>query len=165
MCRKGRMFAPVKTWYGFAAWVLSRTHGIVRRKWHRRINQNQKRYAVASALAASALPALVMARGHRVDNVPEVCRHHLALFSSRAFRCLWLSPHPSNKLPRRRRPLTSSSLLEDMTTSSRPETARSSVPARAKCATVATCNVVVWTKPNVSRSSEKTCRPTCRLQP
>jgi hypothetical protein len=27
---------------------------------------------VVSALAASALPALVMARGHRVENVPEV---------------------------------------------------------------------------------------------
>jgi large subunit ribosomal protein L4e len=56
MCRKGRMFAPTKTW----------------RKWHRKINTNQKRYAVASALAASALPALVMARGHRVHNVEEI---------------------------------------------------------------------------------------------
>lgn len=56
MCRKGRMFAPTKTW----------------RKWHRKINTNQKRYAVVSALSASALPALVMARGHRVDNVSEV---------------------------------------------------------------------------------------------
>lgn len=56
MCRKGRMFAPTKVW----------------RKWHRKINQNQKRFAVASALAASALPALVMARGHHVDNVAEV---------------------------------------------------------------------------------------------
>jgi len=56
MCRKGRMFAPTKTW----------------RKWHRKINTNQKRYAVVSALAASALPALVMARGHKVDNVDEV---------------------------------------------------------------------------------------------
>lgn len=55
-CRKGRMFAPTKTW----------------RKWHRKINVNQKRFAVASALAASALPSLVMARGHRVDQVPEV---------------------------------------------------------------------------------------------
>lgn len=50
------MFAPTKTW----------------RKWHRKINVNQKRYAVVSALAASALPALVMARGHRVENVAEV---------------------------------------------------------------------------------------------
>jgi len=56
MCRGGRMFAPTKTW----------------RKWHRKINVTQKRYAVASALAASAVPALVMARGHRVDEVPEI---------------------------------------------------------------------------------------------
>jgi large subunit ribosomal protein L4e len=56
MCRKGRMYAPTKVW----------------RKWHRKINQNQKRFAVASALAASAVPALVMARGHKIDAVPEV---------------------------------------------------------------------------------------------
>ena len=56
MCRGGRMFAPTKTW----------------RKWHRKINTNQKRYAVASALAASAVPALVMSRGHVIDEVPEV---------------------------------------------------------------------------------------------
>lgn len=56
MCRGGRMFAPTKTW----------------RKWHRKINVTQKRYAVASALAASAVPALVMARGHKIDEVPEI---------------------------------------------------------------------------------------------
>lgn len=56
MCRGGRMFAPTKTW----------------RRWHRRINQNQRRYAMCSALAATALPALVMARGHRIDNIGEV---------------------------------------------------------------------------------------------
>lgn len=56
MCRGGRMFAPTKTW----------------RKWHRRINITQKRYAVVSAIAASAVPALVMARGHRIDEVPEI---------------------------------------------------------------------------------------------
>jgi large subunit ribosomal protein L4e len=56
MCRGGRMFAPTKTW----------------RKWHRKINTNEKRYAVASALAASAVPALVMARGHNIEEVPEV---------------------------------------------------------------------------------------------
>lgn len=50
------MFAPTKTW----------------RKWHRKINLSQKRYAVASALAATAVPALVMARGHDVDEVPEM---------------------------------------------------------------------------------------------
>merc|ERR1740130_1103220 len=41
-------------------------------KWHRKINVNQRRYAICSALAASALPALVMARGHKVEEVPEV---------------------------------------------------------------------------------------------
>jgi len=56
MCRSGRMFNPTRTW----------------RKWHRKINTNQKRYAVASALAASALPSLVLARGHRISEVPEV---------------------------------------------------------------------------------------------
>jgi len=56
MCRGGRMFAPTKTW----------------RKWTRKINTSQKRFAVASALAASAIPSLVMARGHQIDNVPEV---------------------------------------------------------------------------------------------
>jgi len=56
MCRGGRMFAPTHTW----------------RKWHRKINIGQKRYAVCSALAASALPSLVMARGHSIANVPEV---------------------------------------------------------------------------------------------
>jgi large subunit ribosomal protein L4e len=56
MCRGGRMFAPTKVW----------------RRWHRRINQNQRRYAAVSALAASALPSLVMARGHAIDEVPEL---------------------------------------------------------------------------------------------
>jgi len=56
MCRGGRMFAPTKTW----------------RKWHRKINLTQKRYAVSSALAATAIPSLVMARGHRIDEVPEI---------------------------------------------------------------------------------------------
>jgi len=56
MCRGGRMFAPTRTW----------------RRWHRKVNKNQKRYAVTSALAASALPSLVLARGHRVEQVPEV---------------------------------------------------------------------------------------------
>jgi large subunit ribosomal protein L4e len=56
MCRKGRMFAPTKIW----------------RKWHRKINTNQKRYAVASAIAASALPSLVLARGHKIEQVAEI---------------------------------------------------------------------------------------------
>jgi len=56
MCRGGGMFAPLKTW----------------RKWHHRCNTTQKRHAVASAVAATALPALVMARGHKIDEVPEL---------------------------------------------------------------------------------------------
>jgi large subunit ribosomal protein L4e len=56
MCRGGRMFAPNKVW----------------RKWHRKINLNQRRFATASALAASALPALVEARGHRVSHINEI---------------------------------------------------------------------------------------------
>jgi len=50
------MFSPTKVW----------------RRWHRKINLKQKRLAVASALAASAVPSLVMARGHRVDDVAEI---------------------------------------------------------------------------------------------
>lgn len=56
MCRKGRMFAPIRIW----------------RKWHAKTNLKQRRYAVATALAASAILPLVQARGHRVDNVPEL---------------------------------------------------------------------------------------------
>merc|ERR1719420_1192809 len=56
MCRSARMFAPLKIW----------------RKWHAKANVTQRRHAVASALAASACAPLVMARGHRVDGVPEL---------------------------------------------------------------------------------------------
>jgi large subunit ribosomal protein L4e len=56
MCRKGRMFAPTKIW----------------RRWHRKVNVNQRRYAVVSAVAATALVPLVQARGHRVDKVDEI---------------------------------------------------------------------------------------------
>ncbi|CAK8697774.1 large ribosomal subunit protein uL4B-like [Clavelina lepadiformis] len=56
MCRGGRMYAPTKTW----------------RRWHRRCNVNQRRFAVCSALAASALPALVMSKGHKIEKIPEV---------------------------------------------------------------------------------------------
>ncbi|KAJ8874605.1 hypothetical protein PR048_025471 [Dryococelus australis] len=47
MCRGGRMFAPTKQW----------------RRWHRKINVNQKRYAMVSAIAATGVPALVMSKG------------------------------------------------------------------------------------------------------
>lgn len=42
------------------------------RRWHRKISKNQRRFATCSALAASAVPALVMARGHRIEKIPEV---------------------------------------------------------------------------------------------
>lgn len=50
------MFAPLKIW----------------RKWHRKVNTNQKRNAVASALAAAACAPLVMARGHAIEGVAEL---------------------------------------------------------------------------------------------
>uniref|UniRef100_A0A452FWG7 Large ribosomal subunit protein uL4 n=1 Tax=Capra hircus TaxID=9925 RepID=A0A452FWG7_CAPHI len=42
------------------------------RRWHRRVNTTQKRYAICSALAASALPVVVMSKGHRIEEVPEL---------------------------------------------------------------------------------------------
>merc|ERR1719416_339099 len=56
MCRSGRMFAPNRIW----------------RKWHRKINLKQRRYAVASAIAASSSAPLVMARGHRIESIGEI---------------------------------------------------------------------------------------------
>lgn len=56
MCRGGGMFAVTRTW----------------RKWHRKTNVTQKRHAVAAAISASGVPALVMARGHQIDEVPEM---------------------------------------------------------------------------------------------
>ena len=42
------MFAPTKTW----------------RRWHRKVSLAQKRYAMCSAIAATGVPALVMAKGN-----------------------------------------------------------------------------------------------------
>ena len=50
------MFAPTKIW----------------RKWHIKVNQNEKRYATASAVAATGVTSLVIARGHRVEEISEV---------------------------------------------------------------------------------------------
>jgi len=50
------MFGPTRTW----------------RRWHRKVLLGHKRYAVASALAASAIPALVTARGHRISQIAEI---------------------------------------------------------------------------------------------
>lgn len=56
MCRGGHMFAPLKVY----------------RKWHQRTNLRERRHAVASALAASAVAPLVMARGHKIEKISEV---------------------------------------------------------------------------------------------
>lgn len=50
------MFAPTKPW----------------RRWYRRINLKQRRGALAAALAASGVPALVQAKGHVIDQIPEL---------------------------------------------------------------------------------------------
>ena len=55
-CRGGRMYNPTTVW----------------RRLHRKVNLTQRRHAVASAIAASAVPSLVLARGHRVNQVPEI---------------------------------------------------------------------------------------------
>merc|ERR1711879_1115726 len=49
-------FAPTKTW----------------RRWHRKVNVAQKRYAMCSAIAATGVPALVMAKGHVINGINEV---------------------------------------------------------------------------------------------
>jgi large subunit ribosomal protein L4e len=56
MCRGGRMFAPTKTW----------------RRWHRRVNVTMRRHAAASAVAATGVTALVMAKGHAIEKINEV---------------------------------------------------------------------------------------------
>lgn len=56
MCRGGGMFNPTKIW----------------RRWGRHINLKEKRYAVCSAIAASGVTSLVLARGHRISNINEV---------------------------------------------------------------------------------------------
>jgi large subunit ribosomal protein L4e len=50
------MFAPTKTW----------------RKWHRKIPKGQRRFATCSALAATSVPSLVLARGHRIESIAEI---------------------------------------------------------------------------------------------
>lgn len=50
------MFAPTKIW----------------RKWHVKTNLKQRRYATVSAISATAVPSLVLARGHRIEQVQEI---------------------------------------------------------------------------------------------
>jgi large subunit ribosomal protein L4e len=55
-CRGGRMFSPTKIW----------------RKWHRKVSVSQRRFALTSAVSATGVAPLVMARGHRIDQVAEI---------------------------------------------------------------------------------------------
>ncbi|KAL8524139.1 hypothetical protein ACS0TY_013922 [Phlomoides rotata] len=56
MCLSGHMFAPTKIWH----------------RWHRRVNVTQKQHAVISVIAASVVPSLVLARGHKIEEVPKL---------------------------------------------------------------------------------------------
>jgi len=56
MCRDGRMAHPLRTW----------------RRWHRKVNLKQRRHALAAAIAATAVTPLVIARGHRVQGLPQL---------------------------------------------------------------------------------------------
>ncbi|KAL7111989.1 hypothetical protein ACP275_05G124300 [Erythranthe tilingii] len=55
-CPGGRKFAPTKIW----------------RRWQRAVNDTEKCHAILSAITASAVPSPVMARGHEIDEVPEL---------------------------------------------------------------------------------------------
>ena len=50
------MFAPTKTW----------------RKWHRKVNIAQNNYIMYSAITATGVPALVMAKGNQIKEIPKV---------------------------------------------------------------------------------------------
>ncbi len=56
MCRGGRMFAPVRQM----------------RRLYRKVNLPLKRYALTSAVAATAHPSFVAARGHKIEEVAQV---------------------------------------------------------------------------------------------
>lgn len=56
MCVGGRVFSPLRTW----------------RRWHHKIPDCERRYAITSAIAASGNVALVMAHGHKISQVEEI---------------------------------------------------------------------------------------------
>ncbi|KAH8104428.1 hypothetical protein DFH11DRAFT_1647643, partial [Phellopilus nigrolimitatus] len=47
------LFAPTKGW----------------RRWHVKVNQNQRRFSVDSMFSASALPGLILVHGHRAERL------------------------------------------------------------------------------------------------
>lgn len=56
MCRGGCTIASTKT----------------RHHWHHITSTTQKQYAICPALAAAALPALVMSKGHQIEEIPKL---------------------------------------------------------------------------------------------
>ncbi|RVD91270.1 60S ribosomal L4 [Tubulinosema ratisbonensis] len=54
--RKGRLAHPTK----------------VTRRWQRKFNRTAKRHAIAMGIAASAVPALLQSRGHRIESLKSV---------------------------------------------------------------------------------------------
>lgn len=56
MCRKGHMAFPLQVW----------------RRWHRKVNVNEKRHALSSALSATTSLPLILARGHRISQIPQL---------------------------------------------------------------------------------------------
>ena len=72
------MFAPTKTW----------------RRWHRKVSLAQKRYAMCSAIAATGVPALVMAKGE--DN--SLVNGFVTLFSN-AFCIQSTNNQPFQNIP------------------------------------------------------------------
>jgi large subunit ribosomal protein L4e len=56
MCRGGRIFSPTTVW----------------RKWHHKINKNQRKQAVMTAIACTGLTSIIIARGHKIDLIPEI---------------------------------------------------------------------------------------------
>mmetsp|Transcript_15344 Transcript_15344/g.39050 ORF Transcript_15344/g.39050 Transcript_15344/m.39050 type:complete len:331 (-) Transcript_15344:46-1038(-) len=55
-CRGGRMFSPTTVW----------------RKWHHKIIKNQRKQAIITSVACSGLVSLVIARGHKINQTPEI---------------------------------------------------------------------------------------------
>jgi len=56
MCRGGRIFGPTTIW----------------RKWHHKINKNQRHQALMTAIAASGVTPLILARGFKLTDIPEI---------------------------------------------------------------------------------------------
>merc|ERR1712071_16608 len=112
MCRGGRMFAPTKIW----------------RRWQRKINVNQKRYALCSAIAASGIPSLVMSKGH---------------LTTKSQKCLWWFRTRFRNSPKPRRLLLCFAVSALGPMSRRYTRPDDSVPVRVRC-------VIAVVQPNLA---------------